>query len=44
MENITLSIYLSLPETQSFGVVLGSQSTTVIGVESTEGNYLPCLI
>ena len=44
MENITLSIDLSIPETQSFGVVLGSQSTTVIGVESTEGNYLYAML
>lgn len=36
MENITLSLNLSDPGTQSFGVVPGVQSTTVIGVESTD--------
>lgn len=40
MENITLSLDLSDPDTQSFGVELGDQATTVIGVEdATDGNY-----
>ena len=39
MENITLSLDLSHSITQSYGVDLGDQGTTVIGVEdTTDGN------
>ena len=44
MENITLSLDLSDPDTQSFGVVPGVQSTTVIGVESTDSKCLLHLV
>ena len=44
MENITLSIDLSNPDTQRYGVDLGKQATTVIGVENTDGNYVFCTV
>lgn len=41
MENITLSLDLSDPATQSYGVELGDQATTVIGVEDvSDGKVL----